>query len=305
MKFTVLLDNFNYAAYLGQAIESALGQTCGDFELVIVDDGSTDASREIINGYRDPRIIPVFKENGGQASAFVSGFAKASGEYIAFLDADDLWDSNKLERCAVALAAEPDVVLLNHGSRVIDEKGLPSGHPDYLPAPGLFDLRGALRATSGGLALASTSFMVGRRRECLALQINPGQWRIAADAPVIAGLGMRGKIFNLSEPLGSYRVHGANLFFERRGGALGTGAGLRGSDSQAGENPIFAHFEHFQRFYQLASEENARLGNPERYDFLNTDFAIGIKVAGTRRFSPEGLRWRFKKWARDLKNLRR
>src|ERR1700722_4127599 len=143
MKFSILLNNYNYGRYLGTAIESALKQTHADFELIIVDDGSTDNSREVIAGFKDPRIIPVLKENGGQASAFEAGIARATADYLAFLDADDLWDSTKLQRCFEILQCQPDIVLLNHGYREIIEKGTPK-----TPRPlhsGVYDLRDLLR----------------------------------------------------------------------------------------------------------------------------------------------------------------
>src|SRR5918994_1808682 len=85
---SIIIDNYNYGRFLEEAIDSALDQTYSDTEVIVVDDGSTDDSREIIDGYGD-RIIPVFKENGGQASAFNVGFELSRGEVVFFLDADD------------------------------------------------------------------------------------------------------------------------------------------------------------------------------------------------------------------------
>ena len=85
---SVIVNNYNYGHFLSEAIDSALAQTYTRTEVIVVDDGSTDDSSEIIAGYGD-RIIPVLKENGGQASAFNAGFAKSRGDVICFLDADD------------------------------------------------------------------------------------------------------------------------------------------------------------------------------------------------------------------------
>ena len=68
MRFSVILNNFNYGRYVGAAIESVLAQSWRDFELVVVDDGSTDGSREVIGRCRDERIKCIFKANGGQLS---------------------------------------------------------------------------------------------------------------------------------------------------------------------------------------------------------------------------------------------
>jgi cellulose synthase/poly-beta-1,6-N-acetylglucosamine synthase-like glycosyltransferase len=86
---SIIIDNYNYGRLLKDAIDSALAQTYRNTEVIVVDDGSTDNSREIIAGYGD-RIIPVLKENGGQASALNAGFAVSQGDVILFLDADDV-----------------------------------------------------------------------------------------------------------------------------------------------------------------------------------------------------------------------
>ncbi|MBB3134281.1 glycosyltransferase involved in cell wall biosynthesis [Rhizobium pisi] len=99
MKLSVLINNFNYARYLGQCIDSVLSQDYPDFEIVVVDDGSTDDSRQIITAYGD-RIVSVLKENGGQASSFNAGFAAASGDILFLLDADDAFLPGKLTRIA-------------------------------------------------------------------------------------------------------------------------------------------------------------------------------------------------------------
>ncbi|CAN5415209.1 hypothetical protein BH10PSE2_BH10PSE2_09860 [soil metagenome] len=95
VKISVLINNYNYADYLGAAIDSTLAQDHPNFEVVVVDDGSTDGSRDIIAGYGD-RIIPVLKVNGGQASSFNAGFAASSGDLVMLLDSDDCLLPGKL-----------------------------------------------------------------------------------------------------------------------------------------------------------------------------------------------------------------
>lgn len=98
-KISVLVNNYNYAAYLPACIDSVLAQDYPNFELIVVDDGSTDGSREIIAAYGE-RVAPVLKENGGQASSFNAGFAAATGEIICLLDADDAFLPGKLSHLA-------------------------------------------------------------------------------------------------------------------------------------------------------------------------------------------------------------
>lgn len=98
-RISVLINNYNYAQYLGACIDSALAQDHPDFEVIVVDDGSTDNSRDVIASY-GTRIKPVLKQNGGQASSFNAGFAAASGDIVCMLDADDTFLPGKLTTVA-------------------------------------------------------------------------------------------------------------------------------------------------------------------------------------------------------------
>ncbi len=93
---SIVVNNFNYGCFLGEAIDSALEQSCASVEVIVVDDGSTDNSRELIRAYGS-RVRPVFKANGGQASAFNAGVAASQGEWILFLDSDDRLAPQKAE----------------------------------------------------------------------------------------------------------------------------------------------------------------------------------------------------------------
>ncbi|MEA5598358.1 glycosyltransferase family 2 protein [Rivularia sp. UHCC 0363] len=105
---SILINNYNYAQYLSQAIDSALGQTYENTEVIVVDDGSTDNSREVIKGY-DNQIISVFKKNGGQASAINAGFAASKGDIICLLDADDIFLPEKAAEIVNFFNLNPDI----------------------------------------------------------------------------------------------------------------------------------------------------------------------------------------------------
>ena len=92
---SVLIPTYNRKEWLKQTLNCVSKQTYKDFEVIVVDDGSTDDSREIISSYGD-RIKAILKENGGQASAFNQGFALSQGEIICFLDSDDLFQPKKV-----------------------------------------------------------------------------------------------------------------------------------------------------------------------------------------------------------------
>jgi glycosyltransferase involved in cell wall biosynthesis len=94
---SVIIPNYNYARYVGQAIESVINQTYLNIEIIVVNNGSTDNSLEILEGFGQ-RIHLVNQENLGQSGARKSGLSKATGDFIAFLDADDTWEPQKIEK---------------------------------------------------------------------------------------------------------------------------------------------------------------------------------------------------------------
>lgn len=96
MRVSVVIAACNAEAYIAEAIESVLGQTVPPFEVIVIDDGSTDATRGILDRFGD-RIIALSQANCGQAVAVNKGLAMARGELIGFCDADDLWTSRKLQ----------------------------------------------------------------------------------------------------------------------------------------------------------------------------------------------------------------
>lgn len=94
---------YNGARYIAQAIDSILGQTYAPLEVIVVDDGSSDNTREVVAGFGS-RVACLYQENAGPAAARNRGLAAARGEFIAFLDADDLWHAEKLQRQSALLA---------------------------------------------------------------------------------------------------------------------------------------------------------------------------------------------------------
>lgn len=138
---SVLVPLYQSEPWIGAALDSALAQTMGDLEVIVVDDGSTDGGSGIARAYseRDARVRYLRQENAGLPGARNTGLEAATGEYIAFLDADDLWLPDKLER---QLAAVGDGVLYGDAFVMYDE-GKPTSdrlHDTVLPARGdIFD----------------------------------------------------------------------------------------------------------------------------------------------------------------------
>lgn len=121
---SVIIDNYNYGRFLKDAIESVLNQTYPNVELIVVDDGSTDHSQEVIAQYSD-RVTPILKENGGQASAFNAGFDASHGEIICFLDADDIMLPSRVAAAVQILLDHPEAKWCYHQLGLMDEQGKP------------------------------------------------------------------------------------------------------------------------------------------------------------------------------------
>ncbi|WP_414544542.1 glycosyltransferase family 2 protein [Nostoc sp. CCY0012] len=121
---SIIIGNYNYEKFVGQAINSALNQTYPNIEVIVVDDGSQDKSREVINQYGN-QVIPIFKENGGQPSNYNIGFAKSKGEIICFLDSDDIFLSDKVEKVVKAFQSSLEIGWCFHSIQLIDENNNP------------------------------------------------------------------------------------------------------------------------------------------------------------------------------------
>ena len=122
-KVSVVIPAYNVAAFIEDAINSVLGQTYHDFEVVVVDDGSPDETASIVKRFDDPRIRLVSQSNRGLSGARNTGIRYAQGEYVAFLDADDLWRPEKLEEHVRHLDNNPEIGVSYSTSQFIDEDG--------------------------------------------------------------------------------------------------------------------------------------------------------------------------------------
>lgn len=124
-RITVLMAVFNGARYLDAAVQSILCQTWSDFELLIVDDGSTDDTPQRLASYPDERMRVVRTENRGVGAALAHGVTLARGEFVARMDADDIAAPNRLERQLAALEAMPEVGVVDSGVHLMDRQGRP------------------------------------------------------------------------------------------------------------------------------------------------------------------------------------
>lgn len=117
---SVLVKNYNCERYLKQAIDSALSQTYSNIEIIAIDDGSTDCSRELIDSYGD-KVVKVYKENGGEASALNAGFAVSTGEIVCILDSDDFFLPEKVTEVVKVFECDQSIGWCFHDLRWVNE----------------------------------------------------------------------------------------------------------------------------------------------------------------------------------------
>jgi len=122
---SVVMPAYNSEAFIPEAIESVIGQTYTNWELIIVDDGSTDNTSQIVAGYKeaDNRIRYFFQNNSGPAVARNKGIKESRGKYIAFLDSDDIWYLDKLEKQMNFLFCHPGYVVYGGRNYILEENG--------------------------------------------------------------------------------------------------------------------------------------------------------------------------------------
>lgn len=125
---SIITPTYNRAAFLSIAVNSVLAQTFSNFELIVIDDGSTDATRTVIDGFLDDsRVKYFYQDNQGQSIARNRGIEVAKGEFVCFLDSDNAWVSTKLERSLKAFEEDPDSDIVYGDYIVIDEGGTELG----------------------------------------------------------------------------------------------------------------------------------------------------------------------------------
>jgi glycosyltransferase involved in cell wall biosynthesis len=212
----IVVNNYNYARFLPAAIDSALAQTHEQVRTIVVDDGSSDGSPELLRGYEGRVDEVVLKENGGQASALNVGIERCDGEVVIFLDADDVLHPEAAARAAAAFAADEAVVKVQARMEVIDAAGRPTG--EIKPAPHMpmpqGDVRGAELAhpfDMPWLATSANAFRTAALRRILPVPV--ADYPVSgADWYLVHLTALLGDVVSLEEVSAYYRVHGANQY---------------------------------------------------------------------------------------------
>lgn len=206
---SIIITSYNYGRFLPEAIDSALGQTYPNTEVIVVDDGSTDNSREIISDYGD-RVVSILKENGGQASAFNVGFLASRGDVILFLDSDDMLAPVALET-AMDYFQDPDVAKVHWPLWLVDKNGKKTGdvgRPD-LPEGDLREI--VIQSTPLNYAWPPTSGNAWSRRFIERIFPMPEEvYRTWPDLYLGALAPLFGLVRRISQPQSFWRRHGMN-----------------------------------------------------------------------------------------------
>ncbi len=205
---SIIINNYNYEAFLGEAIDSALAQTYENVEVIVVDDGSTDGSWSVIEGYGD-RITAVAQTNGKQGKAFNTGFAHSKGDIIIFLDADDYLYPEAASQ--VVACWQPGISKVHYRLQVVDGEGNPSGftYPQGNKSLATGEVwRQLLQVCT--YAGVPTSGNALSRQALEALTPIPDSFNTMADDYLSVLVPFYGEVRAIERPLGAYRVHGNN-----------------------------------------------------------------------------------------------
>lgn len=212
MLFSIIVNNYNYGAYIGDAIDSALAQTYSPLEVIVVDDGSTDNSRAVIAAYGNT-IQAIFKENEGQNSACNRGWQEAKGDIILFLDSDDVLLPDAAEKCVTALRGT-DMAKVQFLLKRVDAELKPLG--GVMPTYGLKgnNIRHDIAQwghykTSPTSGNAYSKYFLDKVMP-LPDFLDNNTYIVPQDTYFAQLAGMMDKVISIHEVLGLYRVHGDN-----------------------------------------------------------------------------------------------
>ncbi len=200
-RVSVVMSVHNGARYLSEALASIIGQSYSDFEFLVIDDGSTDATAQMLAAVNDPRVRVIRQQRAGLTSSLITGVALAQGEYVARQDADDLSRPQRLGRQVGFLDSHPDVAIVGSAVTAIDEAGRRLCDWSY-PQD-----NGALRAELGRLLtpLPHSTFMF-RRAAVLAVGGYRAIFRKAQDYDLLLRLAQGHRLACLPEKLCCLRL---------------------------------------------------------------------------------------------------
>jgi len=200
-KVSVIMPVYNGEKFLREAIDSIFAQKAEDFELIVVDDGSSDKTPYILQSYSDGRLQIITQTNKGQAAARNSGIKMSRGEYIALLDCDDRASSDRLALQIDFLDSHPHHVMVGGQLRMMTADGLPI----YLEEVPTNEDIIQQELAKDGFPFLNSSIMF-RRRQAIECGLYDERLRHYEDSEFIQRLSLRGKMANLPLEVGDYRI---------------------------------------------------------------------------------------------------
>ncbi len=215
MRTACLINHYNYGQFVEEAVGSALAQTHPLDEIILVDDGSAEEDLNLVRAAAQlsDRVQLIEKRNGGQLSCFSAGIEACSSDIVLFLDADDYWDPQYVERVVQVFQEDPTIDVVGTKERKFFEDG--REEIDDRTSRSLGYSRARCMEMQGTWMGSPTSCLAIRRTilEQVFPAPNPKAWRVYADEFLIYGASMAGALmYFLDEPLVSYRIHGQNAF---------------------------------------------------------------------------------------------
>lgn len=204
---SVIIPAYNAGKYLAETINSVLAQSYTDFEIIISDDGSTDNTEAISKSYNDPRIKYKQQKNSGVSAARDNGAEHASGKYLAFLDADDLFHPDNLAKKVVALEQQPSAALVFADCTVIDGTGRITGEKLIGKDENVLE---DLLLWNGTVIPGPSSILVTREAFEKSGGFDP-KFSTAADQDFFFRIAHKRKCIRVPEVLTSYRKHDSNM----------------------------------------------------------------------------------------------
>lgn len=284
---SVVIPVFNQARFVGDAVSSALGQTLSPLEVIVVDDGSTDETPEVLRQFATaPRVKIIRQDNRGVAAARNAGVAAAHGKYLAFLDADDIWLPPKLARQRDRFGLNPELTLVHCGLMVIDENKTKlreeaAGREGHI-APELLFFEGPVILGGGsGLMVPAGLFReLGGFDERMST---------SADWDLFYRLANRGPVGFVPEILLQYRMHGHNMHGNiramRHDMLLGYRKAFAGADAELRRRRRYA----YHRLHSVLAGSFVAVGQ-KKQGWKHGLIAVGYRPASV--FAMIGRAWR-------------
>lgn len=276
-KVSVIIPTYNRARLVTKAIQSVLDQTYQDFEIIVVDDGSTDNTKEVVGSFKEPRIKYVYQDNSGICIARNNGINVSKGDYVLFLDSDDMLFKNAIAIEAGSLDSVPDVALSYCQLYAIDERERVIGlHKPKHRRPGVY------RGTSEILNFLrfnnyiGTSITMVRRSSIMDVgSFDPTFGTGSEDFELWVRIAKKYAVSYIAEPVGKIRIHSSGLSAGRDVSEIEKSNTriLEGIFSDTRLGPLFsphrprAYFQFYLRFASYAYAER-KMKASRKYLFM-------------------------------------